>query len=243
VTRETIAARFKRHPEPAQALTDLLVSRFSCRAYRADVVARETIEDILALSQLSASWSNVQPWQVLITEGAATREFGAALYDYAQRHPTEMAFDFDPPAGYDGIYDERRKRCGIQLYTALGIQKGDRAAGSRQMLENFRFFGAPHVAIITTDRKLGVYGAIDCGAYLGAFILAAQSFGVASTAQASLGRYGDFVREHFAISANRAILFGISFGFADEQHPANAFRTHRAGLNEVVTFVAASGGR
>jgi len=40
---------------------------------------------------------------------------------------------------------------------------GDREASKRQTLENFRMFGAPHVAIITTERKLGTYGVLDCG--------------------------------------------------------------------------------
>jgi len=32
--------------------------------------------------------------------------------------------------------------------------------------------------IIHTDEPLGVYGAIDCGAYVGNFILAAQALGL-----------------------------------------------------------------
>jgi nitroreductase len=240
VTREGVQSRFDDVPEHARALAGLLASRFSCRAYLTDFVARATIKKILELSQLSASWGNVQPWQVLITEGEATRRFGEALYAHAAQHPAGMDFDFEPPGGYDGIYDERRKECGIQLYTALGIKRGDRTAGSLQMLENFRFFGAPHAAILTSDRKLGVYGAIDCGAYLGTFLLAAQSFGVSSTPQASLARYGGFVRKYFKIPPDRAIVCGISFGYANQQDPANGFRTSRTKLSEVVEFIDAS---
>jgi hypothetical protein len=32
-------------------------------------------------------------------------------------------------------------------------------------------------------------------------------------------------------------LVGISFGFADPDHPANNYRTTRAPLNEVVTLI------
>jgi nitroreductase len=239
LTREGVQSTFARQPEPAKALAQLLTSRFSCRAYRPDRIGRDAIGKLLELAQMSASWSNVQPWQVLITEGEATRRFGEALYAHAANHPTDMDFDFDPPVGYEGVYDQRRKECGIQLYTTLQIKRGDRAAGSLQMLENFRFFGAPHTAIITTERKLGVYGAIDCGAYVGTFLLAAQSVGLSSTPQASLARYGGFVRDYFKIPPDRSIVCGISFGYADEQHPANGFRTTRATLREVVEFVDA----
>ena len=57
---------------------------------------------------------------------------------------------------------------------------------AKQALENFNFFGAPHVAIITTDEALGVYGAVDCGGYVTSFMLAAQALGVATVPQAAL---------------------------------------------------------
>src|SRR5207253_4078739 len=64
----------------------------------------------------------------------------------------------------------------------------DKAAYARQALENYNFFGAPHVAVIHTDEALGIYGAIDCGAYVGNFTLAAQALGLGTIAQAALAR-------------------------------------------------------
>jgi len=104
------------------------------------------------------------------------------------------------------------------------------------MLENFRLFGAPHVMIITSDEDLGVYGAIDCGAYVANVMLAAQSLGIATIAQAALAGVSDFIRVHFDIPPERKIVCGISFGYADPDHPANSFRTTRAALDQVVTF-------
>jgi proline dehydrogenase len=40
------------------------------------------------------------------------------------------------------------------------VVRGDREASGRQARENFRLFGAPHVAIVTTDAALGTYGAV-----------------------------------------------------------------------------------
>jgi nitroreductase len=105
------------------------------------------------------------------------------------------------------------------------------------MLENFRLFGAPHAMIITTESDLGVYGAIDCGAYVANVMLAAQSLGIATIAQAALAGVAPFVRDHFAIPPNRKVVCGIAFGYADPDHPANAFRTTRAPLDDVITFL------
>ena len=89
------------------------------------------------------------------------------------------AGDFPSPREYLGVYLERRRESGFQLYNTLGIARGDKAAYAKQALENYNFFGAPHVAIIHTDEALGIYGAIDCGAYVGNFMLAAQALGSA----------------------------------------------------------------
>ena len=69
----------------------------------------------------------------------------------------------------------------------------------RQALENYNFFGAPHVAIIHTDEALGIYGAIDCGAYVGNFMLAAQALGLGTIPQAALARHSGMIRRHFGI--------------------------------------------
>ena len=71
--------------------------------------------------------------------------------------------DFPYPREYLGVYLERRRESGFQLYNTLGIARGDKAAYAQQALENYNFFGAPHVAIIHSDEPLGLYGAEDTG--------------------------------------------------------------------------------
>ena len=136
--------------------------------------------------------------------------------------------DLPWPREYRGVYQERRRECGWGLYEALGIAKGDREASARQAAQNFTMFGAPHVAIVTSDEALGVYGAVDCGAYVNNFMLAAHSLGVGSIAQAALASYPGVLREVLGIGNDRSIVCGISFGMADPAHPANHFRTTRA---------------
>lgn len=214
---------------------DLLTTRHSCRAFLPESVPRPTIERILELAQRTPSWCNAQPWQLTITSGAATEAFrNEMLRQAAQRTPPAPDFPF--PREYVGVYLERRRECGWSLYESVGIAKGDRAASAAQGLENFRLFGAPHVAIVTTDEPLGVYGVLDCGAYVNNFMLAAHGLGVASIAQAALASWPEVVRAHFGLPAQRRVVCGISFGFEDGQHPANGFRTRRAGVGETVSW-------
>ncbi|HKP08890.1 MAG TPA: nitroreductase [Microbacterium sp.] len=214
----------------------LLRERFTCRAFVPTPVRPAVIERILLLAQRAPSWCNTQPWQVEVCSGSATARFRRALLEHVERAGEGAAFDFDPPSTYTGLHRRRRSESGWQLYDAVGVRRGDREASSRQAARNFEFFGAPHVAIVTTPAELGAYGALDAGVYLSTFLLAAQANGVATAPQAALARFAPFVRDYFGIGHDRKVVYGVSFGYADEQHPANSYRTGRAALSETVRF-------
>lgn len=218
----------------ADAFARLLDERFSCRGFLPQAVPRSTIERILRIAQRTASWCNAQPWQVVVTSGDETQRFRQALLDAAGT-PPEVP-DFEWPREYRGVYQQRRRACGLALYESVGVPAGDRVASAKQGRENFRLFGAPHVAIVTSDEALGTYGALDCGAWVGNFMTAAWSLGVASIAQAALASRPALVRTHFGLPEDRRVVCGISFGLADASHPANGFRTTRAGLDEAVSW-------
>jgi nitroreductase len=211
-------------------------SRYSARMFRPRPVPDDTMQRILALAQHTPSWCNSQPWQLVITRGEATERLRRALYDHA-RSGVAPTPDFAFPVAYLGAYRERRKVCGVQLYQSLGIGREDKSAAAGQALENFRFFGAPHVAIVTTPEALGAYGMLDCGLYVQTFMLAARSLGVDSIAQAALASYPQFLRQFLGLSDDRKVVCGLSFGYADTGHPIHAYRTERAGVFEAVRFV------
>lgn len=218
-------------------LERVLHGRHSCRGFLPNSVPRESISRILALAQQTASWCNSQPWQVTIVSGAAIENFRDALVKRVSAETVERSTDFSFPREYRGVYLERRRECGFQLYESVGVKRGDREASAKQALENFRLFGAPHLAIVTSDEALGTYGAIDCGGYISNFMLAAYSVGVGTIAQAALASQSKFIRNHFSMPDDRLVVCGISFGYEDVQNPANIFRTKRALLEQAVTWV------
>ena len=214
------------------ALERVLEKRYSCRGFLPDQVPPETIQRILRAAGQVPSWCNAQPWQATVTAGEATDRFRDALKVAVRAG--EPAPDMPWPEGYPGVYGDRRRTCGYQLYEAAGIEREDHAGRAAQSFRNFQLFDAPHVAIIHSEAKLGPYGASDCGGFVSAFMLAAASLGVASIAQASVASFPAVIRSHFDLPQNRMVLCAISFGFEDPGHPANGFRTERASLNEVL---------
>lgn len=223
-------------------LEQLLRGRHSCRAFLPDPVPRAVQERLFELAQRSASWCNTQPWHITVTQGAGTERFREVLYTHATRCVTAINRSMEPdipfPAAYSGALGERRRNMGKLLYEALDIRRGDQAASTQQGLENFRFFSAPHVLLIHVDKNLGPYGAVDCGLYLGTLLLVAESLGIAMIPQAALAGYAALVRDHFGIPDTMACVAGVAFGYADKDHPANSFRTPRASLDKVVSWVS-----
>ncbi|PRD73223.1 nitroreductase [Burkholderia multivorans] len=226
----------ERSAADVETLERIAAERFTCRAYLPDAVPTDVIERIVEIAKRAASWCNVQPWHAIVTSRDTTERFRAALVAHAAQHPGIDA-DMPFPDEYRGVYGERRREVGYALYAALGIARDDRPARERQVAENFRLFGAPHVALLTIPAELGPYAALDCGAFVASFLLAARAHGVATTAQAALAHHARFIRRYFGIGDERRFVCGIAFGYADMTHPANAFRSTRAATADVMQMV------
>jgi nitroreductase len=224
------------HPAAAD-FRALLDARWSCRAYQDEEIDPAVITEMFAMAQRTASWCNTQPWHAYVVSGPAIKRLSASLVEHVRDH--EVASDLPLPEKYVGVYRERRREAGFNLYASLGIDREDLDARAVQHLKNFEFFGAPHVAIITSDRNQGVYGAVDCGAYVANLLNAATSLGVATIPQAAIAMHADHVREFLALPDHRLIVCAVSFGYPVPDHPANGFRTSRAHADEAVTHVNA----
>ncbi|MDY6942733.1 MAG: nitroreductase [Pseudomonadota bacterium] len=217
----------------------LIQQRYSVRAFLSDPVPEPVIRDILRAAQRTPSWCNTQPWLPVVTlTPSATDRFRETLWDHVQSGGMPRP-DYPFPGKYQGACAERRKQCGAALYGALGIPREDKRGAMAQTLKNFRLFEAPHMMMVFCHESLGFYGGVDCGLFIHGFMLAALNRGVGTVAQAALATYPDFVREYFGIDPAYRLLFGCSFGFADENDPVNQYRTDRAHIDETVRWVRA----
>lgn len=212
----------------ARALDRLLRARQSCRAFRPEPLPEATITGIVDAARWAGSWSNIQPWdQMIVTRPRTTAELSRAFLARAEAHP-EVASDIPYPDSYPEPYMARRREVGFGLYAALGIARADRAARHGHHLNNFRFFGAPHVALLSVPRAIGPYALLDIGAFVGAFMLAAEARGIGSLAQAALAQHAGVVRQVFDLPEDRDFVCGIAFGHPAD-HAANRFRSSRIG--------------
>ena len=244
--RDEILARSSLDTRDTTTLARLQAQRRSCRAFSSQQIPADVLQRVFELAQLTASWCNAQPWQVIVTRGAGTEKFRTGLHEVASadamkqispeaRMSADRRSDLPMPSEYTELRKERRRKAGGQLYEAMGVMS-DRAASAKYTLENFRLFDAPHAVILTSAKELGTYGVLDVGGYLANLMLVLQSFAVSSIAQAALAVYGDYVHEFFKIPDDQVVICGMSIGYADEGHPSASFRTSRAPLSEIVTW-------
>jgi len=216
-------------------LDETIRQRRSVRGFLPKPVPREVIEELLALAQHAPSNCNVQPWRVYIASGEMREKLRAALVEAMLGGSSSGAMA--SVDDFRGGYRDKQVACAVELYGKMGIERGDKAGRLKAMLRNFEFFDAPHVAYICMDKSFGIGVALDVGIYVQTLMLAMQSRGIGSCAQAALRAYPDLVAAQLGIPDDQQVLCGLSFGYEDATVPANQTRQPRDPISSNVVFV------
>jgi nitroreductase len=215
-------------------LDQTIRDRRSVRGFLQRPVPREALVEALGLAQQAPSNCNVQPWRVYIASGSVVEGLRTALMQAALsgEAPAMLA----PIDDFFGPYREKQVACAVELYSKMGIERDDRAGRVNASLRNFEFFDAPHVAYVCMSKRFGIGVALDVGMYVQTLMLAMQSRGISSCAQASLRAYPELVADHLGIPEDEQILCGLSFGYEDPEVPANRTRQPRDPIESNVFF-------
>jgi len=217
-------------------VSDAIKQRRSVRAYQDKQVEPELLEKIFLQAQDSPSNCNTQPWHVVVVSGEARDNIEKAMISdiMSGKAPTPH---FIP--GDQDLKDEYRTRqvaCAVSLYGAMDIKKEDKQKRQELMVKNWQFFGAPHAAFFSMPKSMSEINAVDMGIYLQSIMLLLTENGLASCPQGALAMYTDAVHEMANIPENHAIMFGLSFGYADEGAVINSFDVGREELSKSVEF-------
>jgi len=215
------------------ALIDAIKNRRSVRGFKPDLVPQADIDEILNLAQRSPSNCNTQPWRVLLASGEQCNEVRNKIHDAFMKGQA-MNPDFSALPKFEGLLRDRQVACAQALYGAMGIERGDKVGRMQATARNYEFFDAPHIMFIGMQRDFSPAIAVDVGMYAQTLMLLMTAYGIGSCAQASVSYYPDIIRSFFDEPDSTGILFGISFGYENTEIDANAARTDRADLNEVV---------
>ena len=219
----------------AMSVSAVLQQRFSVRAFKPAPVPPETLEEVFALAQRAPSNCNVQPCRAYVVSGAKKDELKAELVAAVMSGKPPNP-DFEWNIAYQGEHRERQFGSANALYGAMGIERKDRERRQIAMLRNWQFFDAPHAAFFTMEKYLKMTGAVDLGIYAQTVALLLAERGISSCMQGALGMFPDPARKMFELPDEVGILFGMSFGYADDAAPANRARTDRVAADAAVRF-------
>ncbi|GAA2336384.1 nitroreductase [Saccharopolyspora halophila] len=221
--------------DTALPFSDVVRGRRSARSFLATPLSESDIRAVLEDAQTAPSNCNTQPWTVHVVSGEQRNALSKELLRADDEGRFSADFTFDYADFGEGTYLDRAHHHAASFYQARGVEREDREGRKAVVRENLEFFGAPHVAFLF----MPVFGdavrvAGDIGMYAQTFLLSLTARGFDGIPQTALGFYADVVRDALGVPEELKLLFGISFGTADESAPVNALRMGRVPLEQNV---------
>jgi len=217
---------------------EAIMTRRSIRRFLAKPVPRASLTRILEGAAMAPSGHNIQPWKVYavagsVKEGISRDILASIASEPADSHKPE--FDYYPVEWFEPFIGRRRK-LGHDLYAVLGIAREDKARREAQMLENFKFFGAPVGLFVTFDRRLATGTFMDIGMFVENILVGARGEGLDTCGQAAFINFHKVLRRHLPMGDNELLACGISLGFADPSAPENKLIPEKISVDQFTTF-------
>ncbi len=217
-------------------VSDALKQRKSVRAYLDKSVENEKIQAILEAARFAPSGTNTQPWQVAVVTGSTKLELQDKI-ETAFRSGDRGKADYDYyPNEWVSPYKDRRKECGLLMYSTLGITRDDTERQMDQWAANYRSFDAPLMLLFFMDKIMERGSYMDYGMFLQSIMLAAEEQGLATCPQASLGDYPHIIKPELGYPDDSILLCGIALGYENKDAMVNSYRTSRLDVDEFTRF-------
>ena len=236
----------------ADEFSRFLASRRSTRSFSTEPIPEALIEQLIIDSLTAPSWSNTRPFKVCIATGEVKERISDAFLSRWQRLsifrngnaitkirmllrgaglPTSHRLLARP---YVPELKPRAERVGRELYSWIGVQRGDRKARDAQWGKNYEFFDAPVELFIYIHKSLHIFAANDAGLMLENLILSAHSRGLGTCLQGAVIIWDDVIRAEFDVPKDYLILTGLAIGYPKVDAKINSFGAHRLSPNDIV---------
>ena len=211
-------------------------TRRSTRAFKSSPVTREVMNKILQAASNSPSYTNTQPWEVVVVSGKKRNELSRKLVELTKaKAPTSR--DLPLPKGWPQALEERAREHGARRLSTLGVARNDEGGREKLRLQNFEFYGAPCAAFLFMDGSLGEWSIFDMGLFAQNLILAAHSLGVESCLQASVTDFALEIKRFFGIEESKKLVIGISLGYPDETAKLNTYHSLKREFDQFMKWV------
>lgn len=209
----------------ARCVATVVRARRSVRAFKAEPLRRELVEEILEDAAAAPSGGNIQPWRVYVVSGAIKVELTDALVAMSRAGTAPAPAHFPDPL--PDTFRVRMMDFGARYYASVGVDRNDALARARQTERNYAFFGAPVGLIFSIDRRLRPHSWIDLGLFAQNVMIAAKARGIDTCPQVAFAQFHDLLASHLDMGPDEVTAFGMSMGYGDPEVEVNRTRMPR----------------
>jgi len=220
-------------------LEQAMRERRSIRGFTDKSVSKDLLEEIIALANRAPSSMNTQPWHLHVLTGEP-------LNQVRMGNQTRMMEGVPPSreitdhGAYEGVHRDRQIEIAVQLFEAMGIERGDKEKRLDWVMRGFRQFDAPVSIVVCYDKSMEPGGTIahfDLGAVTYGLVLAAWSKGLGAVINGQGIMQSPVVREIAQIPDDQIIMTCVALGWPDEDFEANSVVSRRRPTENVTRFV------
>ena len=219
----------------ARCVATVVRSRRAVRAFTAQPLRRELVEEILEDAACAPSGANIQPWRVYVVSGKIKDELTDALISASRAGTAAAPAHFPEPL--PEVFRARLTDFGGRYYASLGIDRNDIPARTRQTERNYAFFGAPVGLIFSIDRRLKSHSWIDLGLFAQNVMIAAKARGIDTCPQVAFAPFHDLLASHLHMSSDEVTAFGMSMGYGDPVAQVNQTKMPRERVQDFAQLV------
>jgi len=214
---------------------EAIKSRKSIRGFKPDPVPREVIREILGIATRAPSGKNYQPWEFTVVSGKsldAIRRGNIAKMTAKEPGCPDVIFEPDANSRHP-----HNVEVATRLYKLLGIERYDRDKRLDWWQRGHRFFDAPSVIIISTDRSISIAQTqFDIGLVCQNICLAALQYNLGTCIIRQGVLYPKVIREVTMIPDSKYIAIAIALGYPDWDYPANHLETSREPIDNITAW-------
>ena len=189
---------------------------------------------MLDLAARAPSPDNTQPWNVTVVRRETIRDIERTLTaDLGNQEPTtpfESVRSVEP-------YASRQAQWERQLFGLMKIDPTDNTARRRIQAKRFGFFDAPVGLFVSVDRRLGQDALVAAGMFAQTLVLAAESYGMASSIQFVFSNRERSLRPIISLPEHDVVACAIALGYLEASAPENWLRSARVSQEEWVRTI------
>ena len=215
-------------------VSEAILLRKSVRAFLNKPIETSLLNTLIEKASRAPSGGNIQPWKIYGINGQAMVKFKKFSSEWSKEADAQYSIY---PANLHEPYRTSRFEMGEQMYELLGIARDDKEGRLAQVMQNFKFFGAPAAILCFVDRQMGPPQWSDLGMFLQTFMLLAQEYGIDTCAQEAWSMKNDSVSEFVDADESDILFCGLALGYKDEDAVINKLSSERRPLDQWAKFL------